>query len=62
MTELPNLLHTAFPALTKKYAEIAKIRGDDDDEDYEDDGFEAALDSVTEEVWSDDVDEESAEE
>lgn len=39
--------------ITKKYAEIAKIRGEDDNEDYEDDGFEAALDSVTEEVWTD---------
>ncbi|MGM7634175.1 phage terminase small subunit [Bacillus sp. Hm123] len=45
----------------KTKAEIAKIRGEDDSEDYEDDGFEAALDSVTEEVWADE-DDEAAEE
>ncbi|OXS77945.1 terminase small subunit [Domibacillus enclensis] len=39
--------------IAKKHAEIAKIRGEDDEEDYEDDGFEAALDAVTEEVWMD---------
>ncbi|WP_338749807.1 phage terminase small subunit [Bacillus sp. FJAT-52991] len=43
--------------IAKKHTEIAKIRGDDDIGDYEDDGFEAALDSVTEEVWADEDDE-----
>ncbi|OLN21717.1 hypothetical protein BTO30_13530 [Domibacillus antri] len=47
--------------IAKKHAEIAKIRGDDETEDYEDDGFEAALDSVTEEVWADEDDETEAE-